>query len=434
MKKIYTIVLMFIVQCLMFNVQCFSQTAPAIQWQKCYGGTNGEGARSIQQTTDGGYIVAGPTLSNDGDVALNHGNKDYWVIKLDSLGNLQWEKTYGGTGYDDPFDIQQTADGGYVVAGWSASNDGDVTGNHNSSDYWIVKIDSSGIIQWEKSLGGSQIDEAFKIAQTNNKGYIVVGISESIDGDVTGNHGGWDSWVLKLDSLGNLEWQKSYGGSSTEAMQSVVQTNDGGYIATGYTWSNDGNVTANFGNADYWTIKLDSSGNLQWQKSFGGSSSELALAVLQSTDGNYEIGGWSESNNGNVTGNHGTEDYWVIKLDSSSNIQWEKSLGGSNADVFFSMQHTQTHGFIIAGYTTSNDSDVSGNHSVSPITDCWIVELDSLSNLLWQKCLGGTLDDKAHSIQQTIDEGYIVAGNTNSNDGDVSGNHGGGDFWIIKLA
>ena len=188
----------FTVFSLFFNLQLFSQTAPAIEWQKSLGGTNDENAYSIQQTADGGYIAAGYSKSSNGDVTGNHGFYDYWVVKLDGAGNIQWQKCLGGTSYDQAFSIQQTADGGYVVAGWSYSNDGDVTGNHGGDDYWVVKLDTAGIIQWQKSLGGTNDDYAQSIQQTADWGYVIAGGSGSNDGDVTGNHGGADYWIVKL--------------------------------------------------------------------------------------------------------------------------------------------------------------------------------------------------------------------------------------------
>ncbi len=162
---------------------------PVISWQKCFGGSKSEEAKSIQQTSDGGYIVAGYSASTNGAVTENHGDSDYWVVKLNSTGNISWQKSFGGSYHDEARSIQQTSDGGYIVAGYSESTDGDVTGNHGDSDYWVVKLNSTGNILWQKSLGGSDDDEANSIQQTSDGGYIVAGYSQSTDGDVTGHHG-----------------------------------------------------------------------------------------------------------------------------------------------------------------------------------------------------------------------------------------------------
>jgi hypothetical protein len=421
----------FLCAAIMFSLSPSFAQAPLIEWQKTLGGSGVDAAYSIQQTADGGYIVAGYSESNDGDVTGNHGGYDYWVVKLDSSGNIQWQKSLGGSDDDFANSIQQTADGGYIVAGRSSSNDGDVTGNHGGNDYWVVKLDDSGNIQWQKSLGGSDDDFANSIQQTADGGYIVAGESNSNNGDVTGNHGFFDCWVVKLDGNGNIQWQKSLGGSDDDSALSIQQTTDGGYIVAGNSMSTDGDVTDNHGFWDYWVVKLDDSGNIQWQKNLGGTDSDVAYSIQQTADGGYIVAGQSDSNDGDVTGNHGILDYWVVKLDGSGNIQWQKSLGGSVFDYAYSIQQTTDGGYIVAGRSSSNDGDITGNHGGD---DYWVVKLDGSGNIQWQKSLGGSGVDRAYTIQQTVDGGYIVAGSSNSSDGDVTGNHGGADYWIVKLA
>ena len=230
--------------------------AQNIEWQKSFGGDSTDYANDIQQTKDGGYIMAGSSRSIEGDVTGNHGSSDAWIVKLDSSGNLAWQKCLGGSGWDEANAIQQTTDGGYVVAGFSSSIDGDVTGNHGSADYWVVKLTANGTLTWQKSLGGSNQDVAYSIQQTTDGGYIVAGWSSSLDGEVTGNHGSDDYWIVKLDSSGNLSWQKCLGGSDDEEAYSIQQTTDGGYIVAGYSYSTDGEVTGNHGGGDMWIVKL----------------------------------------------------------------------------------------------------------------------------------------------------------------------------------
>jgi hypothetical protein len=235
---------------------CIAETAPEIIWQKILGGSSDDYAFSIQQTPDGGYIVAGYTESNDGDVKGNHENGDFWIVKLDKDGNIEWQKTLGGSNWDWAFSVQQTPDGGYIVAGFTWSNDGDVSGNHGSLDAWIVKLDKDGNIEWQKTLGGSGNDWATSVQQTTDGGYIVAGGTYSTDGVIRGNHGSLDAWVVKLDGNGNMQWQKALGGSGSDSAWSVQQTTDGGYIVAGFTKSNDGDVTGNHGSADFWVVKL----------------------------------------------------------------------------------------------------------------------------------------------------------------------------------
>jgi hypothetical protein len=245
MKTKLLLLALFILSTIITNAQ------PTLQWQKSLGGTDDEVATAIQPTTDGGYIVAGYSSSNNGDVSGNHGGRDYWVVKLNSTGDTLWTKSLGGTDDEVANSIQQTTDGGYIVAGYSSSNNGDVTGNHGNDDYWVVKLNSTGDTLWTKSLGGTDDEVATSIQQTADGGYIVAGWSVSIDGDVTDTHGSGDYWIVKLNSSGDTLWTKSLGGTSSDLANSIQQTTDGGYIVAGNSWSNDGDVTGNHGVRDY---------------------------------------------------------------------------------------------------------------------------------------------------------------------------------------
>ena len=408
---------------------------PTIEWQRCLGGSIHDFALSIQQTGVGGYIVAGYSKSNDGDVSVNHGYSDYWVVKLNASGSIEWQRSLGGSSSDWAYSIRQTFDGGYIVAGYSFSNDGDVSGNHGYVDYWVVKLNSVGEIEWQKSLGGSDEDKAYSIYQTSDSGYIVSGCSESNDGDVSGNHGAYDYWVVKLNSSGSIEWQRSLGGSGNDYAYSIQQTGDGGYIVAGYSYSNDGDVSGNNGASDYWVVKLNSSGSTEWQRSLGGSVNDYARSIQQTGDGGYIVAGYSFSNDGDVSGNNGASDYWVVKLNSSGSIEWQRSLGGSAHDEAYSIYQTSDSGYIVAGSSESNDGDVSGHHGTpGDSIDYWVVKLNSAGSIVWQRSLGGSDWDEAYSIHQTTDYGYIMAGFSNSNDGDISENHGDYDFWVVKFS
>jgi len=439
---------------ILFSI-CFAQ--PTIEWQKCLGGSSWDEAESIQQTFDGGFIVAGWTKSDDGDVSGYHGcggggctlRGDYWVVNLETegLGSIAWQKCLGGSLGEGAYSIQQTSDGGFIVAGHSYSNDDDVSGHHGSTDdedWWVVKLDVVGSIEWQRSLGGSERDWAYSIQETSDGGFIVAGWVSSNDGDVSGLHGlpayDGDCWVVKLNAVGSIEWQKCFGGTSGDNATSIQQTSDGGYIVAGLSCSNDGDVTGHHGSADcadYWVVKLNSAGDIIWQKSLGGSGHDYPYSIQQTSDGGYVVAGYSNSEDGDVTGNHGYYDYWVVKLDSSGTLEWQKSLGGGSNDIGKSMLQTSDGGYIIAGMSNSDDGDVTGNHGGS---DYWVVKLNSSGDIVWQKCLGGSDDDFARSIQQTFDGGYIIAGTSNSDDGDVSGHHGiagdysAKDYWVVKLS
>ncbi|MGB4665366.1 MAG: T9SS type A sorting domain-containing protein [Bacteroidales bacterium] len=296
------------------NNKSHAQT-PAIEWQKCLGGTAIDYANSIHHTSDGGFIVAGKTYSNDGDVSWNHGGfGDSWLVKLNSSGDIEWQKCLGGTDNDEAKSIQQTSDGGYIVASGTKSNDGDVSGNHGATDTWLVKLNSLGDILWQKCLGGTSDDYAYCIQQTSDGGFIVTGETGSNDGDVSGYHEGGDFWVVKLNSSGDIEWQKCLGGTGWDWENSIQQTSDGGFIVAGSTYSNDGDVLGNHGATDYWVVKLNSLGDILWQKCLGGTIDDRACSIQQTSDGGFIVTGFTYSNDGDVSGNHGYSDYWVVKL------------------------------------------------------------------------------------------------------------------------
>jgi hypothetical protein len=424
---------------LLYNVT-FSQ-APTIAWQRCLGGIENELANSIRQTSDNGYIVSGISHSNDGDVSGNHGNNDAWVAKLNQVGIIEWQKCLGGSLFEWVASTVQTVDGGYIMVGRTNSNDGDVSGNHGDNDAWVVKLNATGSIEWQKCLGGLNLDWAYSVEQTNDGGYIVAGMTGTHNtGDVSGFHGSTDSWVIKLNQAGTIEWQKCLGGQYPEEAFSIQQTSDNGYIVAGYAMSNDGDVSGNHGQYDIWVVKLNSMGNLVWQKCIGGADFDGAHSVKQTIDGGFILAGFTSSNDGDISGYHGGSggDYLIAKLNQVGEIEWLKCFGGSDNDEASSIQETVDGGFIVAGYTNSIDGDVIGNHGIA---DIWILKLNSSGNIEWKKCIGGSYLENYTpatgkpriSIQQTTDQGFIVSGETESIDGDVLGNHGGLDIWVVKL-
>lgn len=432
--------------------------------QKCLGGSGSELGYSIRQTTDGGCITVGETEgSNDGDVSGWHAIwdqyglpiSDFWVVKLDKFGALQWQRCLGGSDYECARSVQQTTDGGYIVAGYTRSVDGDVSGNHGNSEAWVVKLKQDGGVEWTKCIGGSADDFAYGIRQTTDGGYVVVGYTGSTDGDacfggVCGSHGHLDGWVVKLKPNGDIDWQKCLGGAKQDEAYDIQQTKDGGFVVAGLTKSNEGDVSGwhagydeyTFPLSDIWVVKLDKFGTIQWQKCLGGSKDDMASGIQQASDGGYVIAGRTWSKDGDVSGWHvgkdvfgDASDMWVVKLDEKGNSPvWQKCLGGSGSEGYWrdeptGVQQTLDGGYVVAGYTESNDGDVSGNHGNR---DAWIVKLSSGGALEGQKCLGGNGRDMASSIQQTTDAGYVVSGFTDSNDGDVSGNHAE-DAWVVKM-
>ena len=425
----------------------YAQT-PGIEWQKTYGGTGTDEASVVRPTNDGGYIVTGLSNSANGDVTGNHGAADHWVMKLNSLGAIQWKKSYGGSSDDKGYDIRQTTDGGYIFIGYTTSNDGNVTGNHGSTDYWVVKINDTGLIQWQKAMGGSGAENGYNVIQTLDGGYATIGLSSTTNnsGDVagSGNHGGSDYWLTKLDASGTIQWTKSYGGAGLEQAFGIVQNADSSYVLCGYSASaSSGDVTDNHGGSDYWIVKVSPSGVLIWQRSYGGTGADRAFNICKTTDGGYVVNGASASTDGNITANHGGNDYWVIKLNDTGGLVWQRSIGGTGDDFGRSVQQTLDGGYVLGGRTnTANNGDVTGNHGDY---DYWVVKLNDAGAIKWQKCFGGTLGEGAPgatvpftTVTQLADGKYIMAGCTYSNDGDATGNNSTNtttddNYWIVKL-
>ena len=434
--------------CLVFGFMPFvsAQNAPlAVEWQKCFGGSRVENIASMTSTTDGGYIFLGRTTSIDGDL-LNMGNTNiytsykFWIAKVSAANVIEWQQLLGGNGTDTGASIIQTTDGGYLAVGKTTSYDGDVVGSNNrpnvwNGDAWVVKLSALGVIEWQKCYGSTGIEEVKSVAKTRDGGYVLAGVTNSNDNNVSGNHGGYDGWVIKISALGRLEWQKCVGGSNFDTFASIQQTKEGGYIATGYTESNDGDVSGNHGGSDAWIVKLSASGNLEWQKCLGGTGSEFFNSVVVSSDGGYALTGNSSSSDGDVSGNHDS-DVWVVKITNLGVLQWQKCLGGRGEDVGNALLQTADGGYLIAGTTGSDDGDVTPhNFGANPSDDAWVIKLSNQGALLWQKPLGGWAPERFNSVAQLPDGGYLMAGTTFSNNRDVSGNHGGmaSDGWIVKL-
>lgn len=315
------------------------QTPSIINWAKTYGGVDEDVARSISQTSDGGYIVAGETYSNGAVLA------DFWVIKLKTNGDIDWQKTFGGTSADVAYSIQQTLpDGGYVIAGQSSS-----FGNQ-LGDIWILKINSTGEINWQKTYGGGS-SAAKCIKQTSDGGYIVAG--ETLVAGST------DVWVLKLNANGVIVWQKTYGGAFRAAANSIQQTTDGGFIVAGEASPSGVNIP------DFYILKLYADGTVQWEKTFGGSGYDIARAIQQTSDGGYIVAGETPSGASNA-------DFWILKLNSSGDLVWQKTYGGAFRDAANSIQQTSDGGYIVAGETYS-----SGAGSA----DFWVLKIDGNGNV-----------------------------------------------------
>lgn len=363
------------------------------------------------------------------------------------LAELDFVKTYGGSGEDDATGFLQTNDGNFVILGSTRSTDGDLTGRTgDDSDFWLLKVSPTGEKIWSKTYGGTEDDKASKINKTSDGGYIVAGHSRSSDGDVSGNNGFHDYWILKLDAEGNLQWNKNFGFSGSDQAFEAFQTSDGGYFVTGFfdvsASGGDGNdATDNNGNDDssragqhgvgeFWGIKLDATGNKQWRRYFGGSNNDRSYGALQTSDGGFLMVGQSESNDFDIIDDKGSYDMWAVRLTADGTKIWTKSFGGSEIDLGYALSKTPDGNYIMVGDSRSSDKDVT-----SPIgnADVWVVKFNDSGDLIWQHSYGGTQFDSARSVVPLSTGGFLLGGSTRSNDVDVTVNKGQNDVWAMII-
>ena len=357
-------------------------SATVLVWNRTFGGTGPDQAGSVQQTLDGGYILAGLRRSYSGV-------DDGWLIKTDRNGSEQWNKTFGGTSWDQFWSVQQTLDGGYILAGLTDSY------GAGSYDGWLVKADASGNEQWNRTFGGTGEDRTMSVQQTSDGGYILAGSTTSYGA------GSYDGWLIKTDRNGSEQWNKTFGGTNWDMFWSVQQTLDGGYILAGETRSYSGVDNG-------WLVKMDANGNEQWNKTFSGNN---AISAQLTSDGGYIVtGSKSEANN---------YDAWLGKADANGNEQWNRTFGGTLDDATRSVQQTPDGGYILAGFTASYGV---GN------PDGWLIKTDRNGSEQWNETFGGTISSEFNSVRQTSDGDYILAGFT------FSYGAGSSDAWLIKVS
>jgi hypothetical protein len=439
-----TITLFLFLACSVF---CLSAQQAEIEWQRTLGGTANDELRIIVNTSDGGFIAGGGSASGSSSTKseASYGDYDYWVVKFDGAGNVEWENTIGGSGSDILNVIRETADNGFILGGTSFSGlSGEKTeAGIGSADYWILKLDNSGNIEWQNTIGGTGADDLLALNITDDGGYILGGHSSSpVSGDKTlapyGPSGNADYWILKLTASGVIEWQKVYGGNNVDVCYSANQTADGGYILGGHSLSGSNGIKtdSNVGLYDYWVIKTDGAGNIEWQNGLGGKGYDLSRALIETSDGGYLIGGYSNSG---ATGDKnepliGIYDYWVIKLSATGSIEWQNTIGGTSDEYLFSLMETSDGSFLLGGYSYSG---IGGDkiETTEGSADFWIVKLDALGSIASQEVIGAEDNEYLYSISQAPDGGYIIGGQSGSGiSGDkTEDNLGGWDFWVVKL-
>jgi hypothetical protein len=422
-----------LINTLLLQVGLWAQTPPPIQWQTCLGGTAGEDGNGLYVQPDGKIYVLGKSHSTDGDLTLNPGAPNAWVVRLAADGTMeaQWTVLNSGfNGADAAFDAAMgTPVGGCTISGFADSNAGGIT-YYGGGDVMVAKFTASGERLWLRTFGGSSYDVANDIVLVDN-GYLVGATSYSNDGMVTGAFGEHDFWVVKVDHYGNALWQQSYGGSAADDAFSLTATADGGFAMAGTTYSTDGQVTGSHGAQDAWLIKADAQGTLQWQHAYGSSGHDVFFEVHHTTDGGFVMAGHTDTEDGDVQGLLGDGDVWVVKVDALGAIQWQKCLGGLADDMGHSIRQTPDGGYAVLCSAVTNGMHISGFHGEM---DYWLVRLSATGDILWQRCLGGSDGEIPKALEITSDGCYLMVGESRSHDGDVENEPGQSDIWVVKLA
>lgn len=411
-----------------------------LDWIKTFGGSNEDNALSVIESTDGNYVIAGYTLSIDGDITDKTAtDSDYWILKVSKEGAIIWSKTFGGTGDERAEDIINTTDGGYAVVGYSRSSDEDVSVNAGLQDYWIVKLDANGEILWEKSFGFGGIDRAFSVIQTNDGGFYISGFLDVTASDQEGNdkkvfekHGVGEFWGIKLDAEGNKTWRRYFGGTDNDRSYDVIQTKDNGFLMIGSSESDDFDILEGNGpkgSYDFWAVKLNPDGTKSWVKNYGGSEIDVSYAITETQNGNFIIVGDSRSSDTDITSPRGNADLWAIQIDGNGNLIWQKSLGGSQFDTGRGIYKTQDHSIIITGNSRSNDLNITQNNGGS---DAWILKIDQTGKVIGSATLGGSKSEYGEDCIETSTKNIVVVGSSESNDFDIPTNKGSKDVLIIK--
>jgi len=358
---------------------CLTSIASAqTRWWRTYGGANEDVGNSVQQTSDGGYIVVGYTQS------FSAGDSDVYLIKTDAHGVILWTKLYGGTGDDEGASVRQTTDGGYIIAGTTSSF------GAGDDNVYLIKTNASGDTLWTRTYGGKDEDFGYSVRQTSDGGYVIAGRTASFG---PGTPGYDNVYLIKTNASGDTLWTRVYGGDNEDFGYSIQQTTDGGYVAVGLTQS------FGAGGLDVYLIKTNAAGDTLWTRTYGGTHIDAGYSVRQTSDGGYVIAGWTQS--------FGLTNYhvYLIKTNATGDTLWTRTYGGSGGDYGVSAQQTSDGGYVMVGYTGSFGA---GGY------DVYLIKTNGSGDTLWTRTYGDTSDDEGFSVQQTSDGGYVIAGLTYS--------------------
>jgi hypothetical protein len=427
--------------------------AQDILWERSYGGKQAEYLFDAQPTADYGFILAGSSLSkkSGNKTEDNIGDLDFWIWKMNESGEMDWQKNIGGLRSDKLYSIRNTRDGGFILAGTSDSEKGVQKKDscRGKEDIWVIKLDAKGSDDWQVNLGGQGQEMVKSIAQTQDGGYIIGGSSASdisplllkggADpyGKSEKTNGSLDYWIVKLDEKGAVKWQKTLGGRYSDILESIKQTVDGGYIVGGYSNSpsSQSKSNENYGEGDYWILKLDKEGNTEWQQTLGGEEDDHLYVITQTVDGGYIAGGNSASGatgKKSKTNKKGT-DIWLVKLDEKGQILWQETYNTGNVDVLTSLVDNPDGSMLLGGYSQSEVMGLTKADS-KKINDYLAIKIDSKGEELWKTSVGSTGDDILRKLVETRDGGYLLAGTSNGKiSGDKNSGKGSSDFWVVKL-
>ena len=370
---------------------------PTLRWEKSLTDNDVQDKPIIEHTLDGGYIMAAMSYPPVETESWNQ-NPDIWLVKMDQQGAIAWERSMGSSKSDIPFFLLQVTDGGYLLGAINEIADGDVSGNNGGFDWWIVRLDGLGTTIWEINLGGSSDEVPVSAFQEGND-FLIIGSSNSNDGDIK-NKGSesMDLWVVRLDDSGAIIWQDSYGDESLDEFPSEIQGTEDGYLLAG----------SEFG--DLWFKKFDRDFNLIWDKQYGGSQNEWISGITLSDNG-VLVTATTASSDGDMTENFGSVDIWVAELDHNGELLWERSYGGSEPDMAVGVVPASDGAYWVTGHTSSLDGHLGYLSHIKGGADYWVLKIDDKGNILSNKTFGTSLGEKATSTATAGSNGVVIAGN-----------------------
>jgi len=361
-----------------------------ILWQNTLGGSGNDELNHMIETDDGGYMLIGTTMSTDGDVTVSHGKMDIWVAKLDDIGNITWARAFGGAGNDQGFTIIQTSDGGYLLGGESGSHRSGYmrSTHHGSLDAWVAKLDSAGNLEWEKHYGGGKNEKTISLHEVKPNTYIIVNATTSTDGDVKVNLGKKDVWILEIQEEGEINWQANFGGEDYDEVHASKMDKDGNIVLVGTTFSKSRQILQQFGGGDFWLFKISQEGGLIWSRTYGGSKADGANDIFCTKDGGYILCGTSKSTDGDNPATHGYYDAWVLKINSKGDKMWGQTFGKQGNDRFESIYEVPTGGYVATG-TIQKPPDKYINNQMVEVKipghhggyDLWVTNFGDPSNM-----------------------------------------------------